>query len=101
MQPNDKDFFKSQFDKILITVLMIMAACFLLHVMHHANDSANVNQAWGLMTFFMGLLSGLITGRHIGKDDAEGTRKLTIDETNPPPTIPIPLVPNAQIKENK
>lgn len=85
MNPTDKDFLKSQFDKIYIGVFLVLAACFVLHVMHHATDSSNVNQAWGLLTFFMGLLSGLITGRHIGKDDAEGTKSLEIKETNPPP----------------
>lgn len=87
MNPNDKDFFKSQFDKLFIGVFLILAGCFLIHVMHHASDSQNVNQAWGLMTFFMGLLSGLITGRHIGRDDAENTKTLSIKET---PADPIP-----------
>ena len=85
MNPNDKDFLKSQFDKIYIGVFLVMAGCFLLHVMHHASDSANVNQAWGLMTFFMGLLSGLITGRHIGRDEAENTKILSIKEIDPKP----------------
>jgi uncharacterized membrane protein HdeD (DUF308 family) len=88
VNPNDKDFLKSQFDKIYIGIFLVLAGCFLIHVMHHSTDTANVNQAWGLMTFFMGLLSGLITGRHIGKDDAEGTKSLRIVETDPPPDVP-------------
>lgn len=76
----DKDFLKSQFDKLFIGVFLVLAGCFLLHVIHHASDSSNVNQAWGLMTFFMGLLSGLITGRHIGKDEAEQSNNQTKKE---------------------
>jgi len=85
MQPNDKDFIKSQFDKLYIGFFLILAGAFLMHVLHHSTDSANVNQAWGLMTFFLGLLSGLITGRHIGTDNAENTKSLIIKESTPPP----------------
>jgi uncharacterized membrane protein HdeD (DUF308 family) len=81
MQPNDKDFLKSQFDKIYVGVFIVLAGIFLIHVMHHSTDSSNVNQAWGLVTFFLGLLSGLITGRHIGTDNAENTKSLLIKES--------------------
>jgi len=67
MTDQHKNFWYGQFDKILVSALLLVGLAFLLHVMHHSGDSANVNQSWGLVTFFLGLLSGLITGRQIGK----------------------------------
>lgn len=67
MSDQHKNFWYDQFDKILISVLLLIGLAFLLHIMHHSSDSANVNQAWGVVTFFLGLLSGLITGRQLGK----------------------------------
>jgi hypothetical protein len=95
INPNDKDFLKSQFDKIYVGVFLVLSGWFLLHVMHHQSDSSNVNQAWGLMTFFMGLLSGLITGRHIGRDEPENTKSIVIKET---PAIAEPPQPAAEGK---
>lgn len=86
MHPNDKDFLKSQFDKILISLFLILAGFFLLHVMHHSTDDSQVNQSWGVVTFFLGLMSGLITGKQIGKGEAEGTKKLEVTETTIPPS---------------
>ena len=75
MNEPHKSFWYSQFDKVLVSVLLLVGLAFLLHVMHDSHDASNVNQAWGVVTFFLGLLSGLITGRQIGRhelDDKDG-----------------------------
>ena len=78
MSEPHKSFWYSQFDKLLISVMLLIALAFLLHVMHHSGDSANVNQAWGVVTFFLGLLSGLITGRQLTKHEMDETKGETV-----------------------
>lgn len=90
MNANDKDFFKSQFDKIFVGVLLVLAVCFLLHVMHDTGDVSNVSQAWGIVAALMGILGVLITGKQIGRGESENTKSLNITETIPPPKVELP-----------
>lgn len=85
MSEPHKSFWYSQFDKLLISVMLLIGMGFLLHVMHHSEDAANVNQAWGVVTFFLGLLSGLITGRQLTKhemDETKGSETVTRQTTD-------------------
>lgn len=90
MTPEDKDFFKTQFDKIYAGCLYLVALAFLFHTMHHSSDSSQVNQAWGMVTFFLGLISGLITGKIYADSKQAGTKIFTtkVEETVPPPSEP-------------
>ena len=63
------EFFRSEFDKLLVGFFVCVSLCFLIHIIHHQTDAANINQAWGVLTYFLGLLSGLITGRYVSKTD--------------------------------
>lgn len=57
------DFFKTQFDKILLSSLLILAGMWVLHVQHDPSDSRGVEQAWGVLTTILGALITTITGR--------------------------------------
>lgn len=84
------DFIRQQFDKLVVCAFLVLAAFLLLHLIHHSQDQANTNQAWGVVQFFLGLLGGLVTGRAIPKQDlAQVTKSATVTESqtvipNPP-----------------
>lgn len=84
------DFIRQQFDKLLVAGFLLLSAAFLIHLIHHGGDQANVNQGWGIIQYFLGLFGGLVTGRAIGKSEALSsvTTSTTVASTEPPPDAP-------------
>lgn len=78
------NFLREQFDKLLVSLFLVFAVIFLMHLIHHtgSGDDANINQAWGMVQFFLGLFGGLVTGRAIAKAEADGKK--------PPDNPPVP-----------
>lgn len=63
ISPETRDHLWLQFDKIFVGVLLLFAFWLLTHNLKFYKDNDSViNQTWGVVTFFLGLLSGLITG---------------------------------------
>ena len=80
------NFLREQFDKLLVSLFLVFAVIFLMHLIHHtgSGDDANINQAWGMVQFFLGLFGGLVTGRAISKAEADSKKP------SPENSTPIP-----------
>jgi len=87
-----KAFIRSQFDKLLVSALLMFAFFLLTHnLKYYLGQDSVINQTWGVVTFFLGMLSGLITGsasNHRSTDKPKGTN----EETNPTVVPPAPGV---------
>jgi len=57
------EFLKGQFDKLLLSSLIVLAGFFVLHLIHHGTDRELVNQGMTLLASLLGSLITLITGR--------------------------------------
>ena len=85
------DFIRQQFDKLLVSLFLVLACAMLMHLIHHQGDQANTNQAWGVVQFFLGLFGGLVTGRAIGKAELQSSQTVsttTTERTTDPPAEP-------------
>jgi hypothetical protein len=91
MKDATKDHLWGQFDKLLISALLMFAFFLLTHNLKYyiGNDSV-INQTWGVVTFFLGLLSGLITGgaKQGRAGDGGNTSSVTTSTTIKTPEAP-------------
>lgn len=89
-----KAFIRLQFDKLLVSALLMFAFFLLTHnLKYYLGQDSVINQTWGVVTFFLGMLSGLITGssgNHRATDkqtlDSKGKPNATIEVTGPDTT---------------
>lgn len=56
------DFIKAQFDKLLLTFLVLVCLGTVLHLIHHTADASVVNWGLSLVSGVIGALLTLITG---------------------------------------
>ena len=59
-------WFKDQFDKMLLAVLILFTVLMIFHATHHAPDSSLVSWLEGLTSGYSGALLILITGKKSG-----------------------------------
>jgi hypothetical protein len=56
------EFFKSQFDKLLITALVLVFAGLSIHIIHDISDAKLIDWVTNAFSALLGALLGLITG---------------------------------------
>jgi len=56
------DFIKTQFDKLLLTFLVLVSLGVVLHLIHHTADASVINWGLALVSGIVGSLLTLITG---------------------------------------
>lgn len=84
-----KAFIRLQFDKLLVSALLMFAFFLLTHnLKYYLGQDSVINQTWGVVTFFLGMLSGLITG---SSGNHRASDKQTLDPKGKPnATIEVP-----------
>lgn len=74
-----KAFIIQQFDKLLLTGLLLLFTAVMLHVIHNAGDAKALDWAANAFSALLGALLGLITGARLASRAADAPK----DEEQP------------------
>lgn len=56
------NFLRCNFDKLLMTILVLIFAALTVHIIHHSNDTKLIDWVTNAFSALLGALLGLITG---------------------------------------